>query len=131
MLSDGDLYGLYASTGEEIERQMLCSYYEYMRMVDFLVTHRDYELYGSRYRGSPLLISEGVRLEGVRLGFVTRKLGTLLGSELFRAYLEGRASKRYIRSLYFRKLHLGDTARETYFECVRRVRLQRSDRLVG
>jgi Haem-binding uptake, Tiki superfamily, ChaN len=124
MSGDADLYTLYASTPEEIERRTLCSYREYMQTVDFLVTHRDYELYGSRYAGSPQLIAEGIRFEGERLAFVTRKLGALLGSELFRAYLDGRAGKRYLRSLYFRKLHLGDTALRTYFECVARVRVR-------
>src|SRR5262245_11418066 len=57
---DADLHALYASTPEEIERRMLCSYREYMQMADFLVTHRDYELYGSRYVGSPQLIAEGL-----------------------------------------------------------------------
>jgi hypothetical protein len=131
MSGDADLYALYASAPEEIERRTLCSYREYMQMVDFLVTHRDYELNGSRYVGSPQLIAEGVRFEGERLSFVTRKLGALLGSELFRAYLEGRASKRYLRSLYFRKLHSGHTARETYFECARRTRLRRFDKLAA
>src|SRR5262249_52617978 len=128
---DADLHALYASTPEEIERRMLCSYREYMQMADFLVTHRDYELYGSRYVGSPQLIAEGLRFEGERLAFVTRKLGVLVGSDLFTAYLEGRISKRYIRSLYFRKLHLGRNACETYFECARKSRIRRPDRLAA
>ena len=124
MAGDADLYALYASAPEEIERCTLCSYREYMQMVDFLVMHRDYELYGSRYVGSPQLIAEGLRFEGDRLVFATRRLGALVGSDLFSAYLEGRVSKRYIRSLYFRKLNAGEAARETYFECVRRVRVR-------
>ncbi|MCI0348363.1 MAG: ChaN family lipoprotein [Acidobacteriales bacterium] len=129
--TDADLYALYASPPQEIERRTLCSYREYMEMVDFVVTQRDYELYGSRYAGSPQLIAEGLRFEGERLTFVTRKLGALLGTELFRAYLEGNASKRFIRSLYFRKLHLAHTARETYFECVRRSRVRRPSLLAA
>jgi hypothetical protein len=131
MSRDADLYALYACAPEEIERQMLCTYREYMQMVDFLVTHRDYELYGSRYVGSPQLIAEGLRFEGERLAFVVRKLGALLGSDLFTAYLEGRASKRYIRSLYFRKLHLEQSARDSYFQCVRRIRIRRPNRLAA
>jgi hypothetical protein len=126
--ADADLYALYASDPEAIERGTLCSYRDYMRMVDFLVTHRDYELYGSRYAGSPQLMAEGFRFEGERLAYATRKLGALLGSDLFRAYVEGRAGRRYIRSLYFRKLHSGLSARDTYFECARRVRVRRGNR---
>lgn len=129
MCGDADLYALYASAPEEIERRTLCSYRDYMQMVDFLVTHRDYELHGSRYAGSPQLIAEGLRFEGERFAYTTRKLGALLGSELFRAYVEGRAGKRYIRSLYFRKLHSGHSARDIYFECARRVRVRRGNRL--
>lgn len=131
MVGDADLYTLYAAPPEEIEQQTIYSYREYMQMVDFLVTHRDYELNARRYFQPPQLIAEGLQFEGEKSVFLTRKLGALLGGELFRAYLEGRASKRYIRSLYFRKLHSGDCARETYFECVRRIRARRQMNLAA
>jgi hypothetical protein len=126
-----DLYALYSAPPAEIEQQTLYSYREYMEMVDFLVMHRDYELNGKRYVQPSPLVTVGLRFEGDKFAFVSRKLGALLGAELSRAYVEGHASKRYLRSLFFRKLHLGHTARETYFECVRRIRIRRTANLAA
>lgn len=130
-VSEAHLYALYSAPSEEIEQQTLYSYREYMEMVDFLVLHRDYELHGRRYVQPPPLITAGLRFEGDKFSFAARKLGALLGAELSRAYVEGRAGKRYLRSLLFRKLHLGHTARETYFECVRRIRVRRTANLAA
>jgi hypothetical protein len=130
-VSEADLYALYSVPSEEIEQQTLYSYREYMEMVDFLVLHRDYELHGRRYVQPPPLVAEGLRFEREKFAFVTRKLGALLGAELSRAYIEGRASKRYLRSLFFRKLHMGHTARETYFDCVRKIRVRRAANLAA
>lgn len=130
-VSEADLYALYSAPPAEIEQQTLYSYREHMQMVDFLVQHRDFELHSRRYVQPPPLVAEGLRFEGDKFAFVTRKLGALLGAELSRAYVEGRAGKRYLRSLFFRKLHLGLAARETYFECVRRIRVRRTANLAA
>jgi hypothetical protein len=61
---------------------------------------------------------------GAQFAFATEKLGYMLGSELYDAYLAGRLSKRYIRSLFFRKLN-GSAARITYLQTVRKARAPR------
>ncbi len=66
-------------------------------------------------------VKEQSRFTGAKFAFATEKLGYMLGSELYDAYLAGRLSKRYIRSLFFRKLH-GSAARSTYFQTVCRAR---------
>jgi hypothetical protein len=55
----------------------------------------------------------------------------MLGSEMYDAYIGGRITKRYIRSLFFRKLELPGVARESYFEIVRRARSPRRRRLLS
>jgi len=56
---------------------------------------------------------------------VTSRLGQMLGSELYDAYVAGRLSKRWIRSLYFRKVTAPGSAKKMYFDIVRRVRTPR------
>ncbi|HXP46182.1 MAG TPA: ChaN family lipoprotein [Terriglobales bacterium] len=66
-------------------------------------------------------VEEQALFTGARFAFATERLGYMLGSELYDAYLAGRLSKRYIRSLFFRKLN-GSAARGTYLQTVRKAR---------
>jgi hypothetical protein len=131
LMREADLFQLYSTPPEEVEQQTLYSYREYMQLVDFLVLHRDYELNLSRYVHPPALVLAGLGLRGEKCAFLVRKLGALLGTDLFNAYVEGRTSKRYIRSLYFRNLQDARTAEQTYFECVRRIRVRPRSRLAS
>jgi hypothetical protein len=117
---EADLYALYALSQAEIESAHAYSYAEYMRMLDFLVLHKDYEGSTRRYAATPALIGEGVRFAGERFDFTTRQLGYMLGTELYDAYVAGRVSKRFLRSLFFHKAE-GTGAREAYFAVVRRI----------
>jgi hypothetical protein len=122
---ESDLYVLYAQPREVIEERTIYGYREYMQMIDFLVLHRDYEQHARRYSAVPALIADGVRFTGEKFSFTVEKLGHMLGSELYDAYLAGRVSKRYIRSLFFRKLDGAGGSRDAYFSTVRRVRRPR------
>lgn len=121
---ESDLYALYAQPQEAIEEQTIYSYRDYMEMIDFLVMHKDWEANVRRYATVPELIRLGVGYTGAKFAFATEQLGYMLGSELYDAYLAGRLSKRYIRSLFFRKLG-GPAARSTYFQTVRKARASR------
>ena len=122
-LRETDLYALYAQPRENIEERTLYSYREYMRMIDFLVLHKDLETYYHHYRHVPDLLREGLEYPGDKREFVIRWLGRMLGSELYDAYLSGAASKRWIRALFLRRLN--GNARELYFEIARRIRRRR------
>ena len=119
---EAGLYALYAQSQAEIESSNAYSYAEYMRMLDFLVLHKDYEGGMRRYLATPALIEEGVRFTGSRFDFATRQLGYMLGTELYDAYVAGRVGKRFLRSLFFHKPDDADGAREFYFAVVRRIR---------
>ncbi len=121
---ESDLYALYAQPHDVIEEQTLCTYREYMEMIDFLVLHKDFESNTRQYPTVPELVRQGVGFSGAKFAFVTQKLGYMLGNELYDAYVAGRLSKRFIRSLFFRKLN-GPTARTTYFQIARKVRAPR------
>jgi hypothetical protein len=118
---EADLYALYTQSQEEIESCHAYSYAEYMRLLDFLVLHKDYEASMKRYLAIPALIEEGVRFTGERFDFATRQLGYMLGTELYDAYVAGRVGKRFLRALFFRKSDDADGARDFYFAVVRRI----------
>jgi hypothetical protein len=122
---EADLYALYTLQREDVEEQTAFTYREYMQMVDFLVMHRDYEVNARHYSALPRLLADGFRATGERFAFTTERLGNMLGSELYDAYVAGRVSKRYIRGLFFRKLQGRGVARAVYFDAVRRVRTPR------
>ena len=117
---EAELYALYSLDREAVEDMGLCTYREFMQMIDFLVLHKDYEASALHYREIPKLLSEGVLWDGGRRSYNTRMLGGMLGSELHDAYLHGRITKRFLRSLYFRDLERD--ARTLYFVVVRRLR---------
>jgi len=119
---EAGLYALYAQSQAEIESSNAYSYAEYMRMLDFLVLHKDYEGGMRRYLATPALIEEGVRFTGSRFDFATRELGYMLGTELYDAYVAGRVGKRFLRSLFFHKANAAEGARDFYFTVVRRIR---------
>lgn len=124
-MREADLYALYTLQREEVEEQTAFTYREYMQMVDFLVMHRDYEVNARQYSMLPALVADRIRATGERFVFLTERLGNMLGSELYDAYVAGRVSKRYIRALFLRKLQGGGVARAVYCDAARRVRTPR------
>ncbi len=119
---ESDLYAIYGQPREEVAEQSGFAFREYMEMVDFLILHKDYELNQRQYHGVPPQLLAGLEYEGEKLAYVTRQLGYMLGSELYDAYLAGRVAKRFLRSLFFRKLDAAGAARAVYFAVVRKTR---------
>jgi hypothetical protein len=119
-----DLFALYAENEEDPGEPGLLSRREHTRVLDCVMLHRDYELHSCRYAVKPQLLSEMLSAPHSALELLTKYLGGLLGSDLYRAYLEGHFRRSAARSLMFRKLAAGG-AREAYFSLVRRVRRSR------
>ena len=119
-----DLYAFYAQTPEAVDLSRY-SYLEFMQMIDFLVLHKDWEANHRYYFQAPELLREGIGYRDQRFVFATLRLGQMLGSELYDAYVAGRLSKRWIRSLYCRKLAAPGSAKKMYFDIVRRTRIVR------
>ena len=126
---ESDLCALYSQPQEAIEEHTIHSFREFMEMIDFLLLHKDWETNLRRYPTVPELIRRGIGFTGAKFAFTTEQLGYMLGSELYDAYVAGRLSKRYIRSLFFCKLP-GPVARSTYFQVVQRARSPRRRVLV-
>jgi len=86
------------------------------------------------YFGSRVLYPARPAVRGFDLGAGQQcpsdgeKLGYVLGSQLYDAYVAGVLSKRYIRTLFFRKLS-GPAACSTYLQIARKVRAPRGKTL--
>jgi len=127
--SEDELLSLYSTPKEEIEASTLLSYREYIRVLDCVMLHRDYECHRGSYAAPPPLLRELLSSpQGATV--LAAQLGQLLGGDLYRAYLAGVISRRAIRSLFFRKLQ-GGKAREIYFSLARSVRSTRNNSLAA
>ena len=127
--SEDELLSLYSTPKEEIEAGTLLSYREYMRVLDCVMLHRDYECHRSSYSAPPALLRDWLS-SSPAVTVLATQLGQLLGGDLYRAYLAGLISRRSIRSLFFRKLQRGK-AREIYFSLARSVRATRTNPLAA
>ena len=121
-LRESDLRDLSDQTREDVERQTGLSFTESNRAVNFLLLHRLLETIPKQcddVRGS---LDDGIRSSGAKFEYVTQQLGYLLGSDLYDAYLEGRATPRYIRGLFLTHVEEPGAARSAYFDLVHKLR---------
>jgi hypothetical protein len=124
-----DLFAFYDLPREEVEASSLLSYGDYMRMLDCVALHRDYELHSRSYAVKPRALQEFFTAAPSAHTLLAQHLGALLGGDLYSAYLAGRLTRREARSLFFRRLSRG--ARDAYFSTVRKVRQRQADLLAA
>lgn len=130
-LSEEDqLLSFYSEAREEIEARTLLPYREYIRILDCVMLHRDYEVHRNSYAAKPALLEQFLAGPPGALELLAQHLGALLGGDLYRAYVSGRFSRSEARALFFRRLTTG-AAEEIYFSIVRRVRPRRVDLLAA
>jgi hypothetical protein len=103
------------------QKQTAFSAREHREMIEFLMLHKEEEGHARLRSELPRVIATGVASAGKRREFLVRHLGAMLGAEMHEAYLTGSMSKSFLRSLFFRKVHLPGVAKKTYFELARRV----------
>ena len=94
---------------------------ERREMTEFLVLHKEAEGHARLRADLPRVIATGIASTGPKRAFLVRNLGAMLGAEMHEAYVAGLLSKSYLRSLFFRKIHLPGMAKKTYFELARRI----------
>jgi hypothetical protein len=94
---------------------------EHRGMAEFLLLHKKEEGQARLRAELPRVVATGIASSGSRREFLVNNLGAMLGAEMHEAYLAGSMSKKYLRSLFFRKVHLPGAAKKTYFELARRV----------
>jgi Haem-binding uptake, Tiki superfamily, ChaN len=96
--------------------QSAFSHREHREMIEFLVLHKEAERHARLRAELPRVIATGIASRGKKRDFLVRNLGAMLGAEMHEAYLAGSLSKSYLRSLFFRKIHLPGVAKKAYFE---------------
>jgi Haem-binding uptake, Tiki superfamily, ChaN len=94
---------------------------ERKEMIEFLMVHKESEGRVRLHADLPRVIATGIASTGRKREFLVRNLGSMLGAEMHEAYIAGALSKSYLRSLFFRKIHLPGAAKKTYFELARLV----------
>jgi Haem-binding uptake, Tiki superfamily, ChaN len=116
------LYELYDQTREDVEQSSEFSFPEFIGMVDFLALHRGYELNPDRYPEPPEPIQIGMHYGPEKLDYCARQLGYMLGTDLYDAYLEGKARPRFLKKLFLIHLEEPGIAAATYFTVVKKIR---------
>jgi hypothetical protein len=94
---------------------------ERKEMMEFLMVHKESEGRARLRADLPRVIATGIASRGRKREFLVRNLGAMLGAEMYEAYIAGSLGKSYLRSLFFRKIHLPGMAKKTYFELARKV----------
>ena len=103
------------------DSQTVFSSREHREMIEFLVLHKESEGHARLRSELPRVLATGIASTGKKREFLVRHLGAMLGAEMHEAYLAGSMNKSFLRSLFFRKIHLPGMAKKTYFELARRV----------
>lgn len=119
---DYDVYALYGEKRGQGENRLELSYREFVRLIDFIVLHRDFERNAREYQVVPQLIREGRGYSAQKFAFATQWLGRLLGVELYEGYLRGSVTKRSVSRLFGRRAEKPKTA---YFQLARLCRQHR------
>jgi hypothetical protein len=128
---EGDLRELSDETREELERQTGLSFAEAIRALNFLLLHRLLEVNPGQCDEARGSLDEGIRSSGAKFEYLTQQLGYLLGCDLYDAYLEGRATPGYVRSLFLAHVEEPGAARSLYFELVLKLRGNRRKTRAG
>ena len=110
---DADLHELYELTREDLEQQTSLPYADVVESLDFLAWHR-------QSRRTPRIRPAGpdwtrvLACTGRKWEYVTEQLGSLLGNDLYDAYLDGRIGPAALRRLFLTHLEEAGAAREVY-----------------
>ncbi len=105
----------------QVDKQAPFSAREQRDIVEFLTVHKEAEGHARLHEDLSRVIATGIASSGKKRAFLVHHLGDMLGAEMHEAYLTGWLGKSYLRSLFFRKIHLPGVAKKTYFELARRV----------
>ena len=116
---DWELYDLYGEDREQVETRLRVSHGELVRLIDFVVLHRDFEQNARQYRVVPELIREGRGYSAEKFAFVTQWLGRLLGVELYEGYLRGWVTKRIVSRIVRQR---AEKPKAAYFHLARLCR---------
>ena len=108
LYDESQLRGEYGKPEEQLPALMTIR--AFRQVLDAVLQHR---------RHSAEVYSSAVALDTHRRELAIQLLGHLLGSDLYRAYINGRLSRRFLRGLFFRDLAKRGDARAIYVRATR------------
>lgn len=88
---------------------------------DFLVLHREFQVRADEFGQVPEPILGWVESNGIEAYQSASRLGNMLGSDIYRGYLDGRITRAALRQLFLTHLEEPNAARSTYFGLARKV----------
>jgi hypothetical protein len=119
---DADLYELYELTREDLEQQTSLPNPEALEVIDCLALHRESHRAGRKLAESTEWLARAFAFTGHKYEYMTERLGSLVGNDLYDAYLEGRLNPAALRKLFLAHIEEPGVARETYFQLNTRLR---------
>lgn len=129
---DADLHQLYDLTREDLEAQCSLGYPDVIETLDFLLWHRQSARVQSHGRARPGLTpprrsaspdwTRALAFSGRKWEYLTERLGSLLGNDLYDAYIDGRIGAAGLRHLFLAHIELPGAARQLYANINSRLR---------
>jgi len=130
---DSDLAALLDVTREDLEQETSLPFAEVVEALQFLIEHREQKLSismdsrdsrcrkGARRVGSSESIMAVPAFSGRKYEYVAERLGYLVGTDLYDAYLDGKMNTAGLRKLFLTHIEQAGVARETYAQLVARL----------
>ncbi|MGA9528459.1 MAG: ChaN family lipoprotein [Terriglobales bacterium] len=118
---DADLQQWYEFTAEDLEQKTSLRHVDVVEALDFLAWHRQS---GHTYRERPVSgdWSRALAFTGRKWEFVTERLGSLVGNDLYDAYIDGRIAPSAVRRLFLAHLEEPGAASTVYAHLNSRLR---------
>ncbi len=120
---DTDLEELFDVTREDLEHQTSLAFADAVEALDFLTQHRASDFRGGNrsHRASGPL-AQAPDFTGPKYEYVAEQLGSLTGTDLYDAYIEGRLTTAALRKLFLTHIEEPGVARKTYVQLRTRLR---------
>jgi len=109
-------------THEDLEQQTSLPYPEAIEVIDCLALHRESHRSERQLAEAPEWLARAFAFTGHKYEYMTERLGSLVGNDLYDAYLDGRLNPPALRKLFLAHIEEPGVARETYFQLSTRLR---------
>jgi len=121
-LRDSDLAALLDLTREDLEQQISLPFADALEAIEFVTQHREQFACSKVRRPGAQAFLPPAAFTGRKYEFVLERLGHLVGTDLYDAYLEGRLNTGSLRKLFLTHIERTGVAFETYLQLSTRLR---------
>jgi uncharacterized iron-regulated protein len=122
-LRDNDLAGLLDVTREDLEHETALAFTDAVEAIQYITQHRDRYLcvgVSTRRRCTPDFLPVAT-FAGRKQEYILERLGYLLGTDLYDAYIEGRVNTGALRKLFLTHIERPGVARDTYLQLSKKL----------